>query len=81
MIFNVEMLAFGKGKIRSVNVPDAELSLPFSEHKRDDILELVYKYGQNDFQPMPFPSVSVGDVINYQNSRYEVDMIGFKKLM
>lgn len=60
MKFNVELWAFGDmGKIRFVDVPDAELT--------GDIvgdLSLIFHYGQNDFQPIDgVRSVSVDDVI------------------
>lgn len=76
MIFDVEMLAFGKpNEIRKVNVPDSEIT---EDHAQN--LNLVYKYGQNDFQRLPHPSVSVGDVINYNNEKYVVASIGFEKM-
>ena len=54
------MLGFSKkGTIREVDVPDDEVE--------DDLLELVYKYGQNDFQPRPIQSVSVGDVVELED--------------
>jgi hypothetical protein len=75
MIVEVEMLAFGNGEIRQVDIPDEKVS-----DNVDDMLELAFHYGQNDFQPKNYPSVSVGDVVHYNGERYEVDMIGFKKV-
>ena len=83
MVFEVEMNAFSRvrGQIRKVDVPDKELTTPFGESDKNYILEQIFKYGQNDFQPQSeFPSVSVGDVIRFKNSRYEVDIFGFKEL-
>jgi hypothetical protein len=59
MLFNVEMWSFGGlGKVRPVNVPDCEATGEIGE-----ILEGVFKYGQNMFQNVPdCHSVSVGDV-------------------
>lgn len=71
MDFQVEMLAFGDpGEIRIVSIPD----------DKEQSLENVFHYGQNDFQPKAHPSVSVGDVVTYQNEKYLVSGIGFKKL-
>jgi len=71
MDFQVEMLAFGEpDEIRIVNIPN----------NVEPSLENIFYYGQNDFQPKAHPSVSVGDVINYQNEKYLVAGIGFKKL-
>jgi hypothetical protein len=60
MKFEVELWAFGgMGQIREVDVPADELT----GDVRGD-LELVFKYGQNDFQPQSdCRSVSVGDVV------------------
>lgn len=33
---------------------------------KNRLLNLVYYYGQNDFQPRPAPSVSVGDIIEFK---------------
>jgi hypothetical protein len=75
MLFEVEMNAFADGKIREVRVPGEEMLKAGSV---DDVLELVFHFGQNDFQPVQgLPSVSVGDVIRYKNKRYEVDCFGF----
>lgn len=74
MIFNVEMLAFGKpNEIRNVEVPDNLLT----DNTEND-LELIFHYGQNDFQNKPHPSVSAGDIINYKNQKFVVAGIGFK---
>ena len=76
MIYDVELIAFGKpGEIRQVNVPDSQLT---EDHLSN--LQLVFHYGQNDFQKLPHPSVSVGDIINYNNEKFLVAAIGFKNM-
>lgn len=75
MIIEVEMLAFGNGEIREVEVPDGEVTSDV-----DQMLELVFHYGQNDFQPKNHPSVSVGDVVRLNNERYAVAGLGFRKV-
>lgn len=42
-------------------------------------LSLIYKYGQNEFQPQNLPSVSVGDQIYYGNYMYVVMGLGFER--
>ena len=75
MIFNVEMLAFGDGEIREVDVPNDR-----PNGNPDNDLELIFHFGQNDFQNKPHPSVSAGDVIHYKNNKYVVAGIGFKQM-
>ena len=42
------------------------------------MLDLAYKFGQNDFQPQALPSVSVGDVIDLgDRGRFLVASLGF----
>jgi len=83
MRFKVHMLAFYEegDKIRKVKVPcDAEKMLN-GEYTADKLLELVFKYGQNDFQPQQVYSVSVGDVIEmHEGLYYIVEAFGFKKI-
>lgn len=70
----VKMLAFGEpNEVRMVDVPNLT-----GDVNKD--LELVFQYGQNDFQNKPHPSVSVGDVIIYDNSHYLVLPLGFRKM-
>lgn len=77
MKYEVEMQAFQDGVIREVNVPDDELKPGDEEHN----LELIFKYGQNDFQPVRGRcSVSVDDVIRYEGKRFGVVGVGFKLL-
>lgn len=73
MIIQVEMHAFMDGAIRDVDVPIEGSGVPL-----DTMLELAFKYGQNDFQPRSgLPSVSVGDIIRYDGKRYAVTPHGF----
>ena len=78
MKFKIYLIAFGNGKIRTVEVPQkiAEEFCTTSEQ----MLELIFEYGQNDFQPQPLPSVSVGDVIELEKKFYMVKSIGFEKI-
>ena len=80
MTYEVEMLAFGKGQIREVEIPDEDTVTPFGPADTDYILEKIFKYGQNDFQPRNLPSVSVDDVIRLNGERYKVDFYGFKRV-
>lgn len=76
MIFNVEMLAFGKpNEIRKVDVPNSQITNDLMDN-----LQLIFHYGQNDFQDRPHPSVSVGDVIEYNGKNYTVDFVGFSEI-
>lgn len=81
----VHMLAFlNKGDVREVEIPDDEVEDAVSSHEvyaTDAILNLVYHYGQNDFQPIyNKPSVSVGDVIELDGKYWMVAPIGFKSI-
>jgi len=67
MIFEVELWAFHHPerdgpavRVRQVDVPDREVDAAGTV---EAVLERVFYYGQNDFQPLPLPSVSVGDVV------------------
>ena len=82
MIIPVHMFAFAakgdRSKIRKVEVPDNEWA---TAKGVNEILELVFKYGQNDFQNLPMPSVSVGDVVEVKMNEYFMVMAcGFKLL-
>lgn len=95
MKIKAHMLAFGGGKIREIDIPDNELKerilagatdpdmtgAQIQEHARDATLDAAFYYGQNDFQPRPFPSVSVGDVIELPDgSLHRVEGCGFTKI-
>jgi hypothetical protein len=70
----VEMVAFMNGAIRPVDVPMDE----FLAEDEAGQLELVFKYGQNDFQPKQFCSVSVGDVVRLNGRRFRVGGMGWE---
>lgn len=81
----VEMLAYGGGKVRTVEIPmeaaDHAVTVAATpEQAKEAMLELAFKYGQNDFQPKPFPSVSVGDVVRMFGTRFKVSAVGFEEL-
>lgn len=76
MEVKVSMEAFGNNGIRTVVLPK-EFE---SEENINTILEGVFYYGQNDIQPLPFPSVSVGDVIILRGKEYRVESIGFEEI-
>jgi hypothetical protein len=77
MKVEVEMRAFMNGAIRVVDIPDAELG---PEPTQVAVLELAFKYGQNDFQPQRMTSVSVGDVVRYDGRLFAVDFMGYKEV-
>jgi hypothetical protein len=83
----VEMQAFGGGRIRTVVIPVAEgagqtTESPFwRDLTTDQKLDHISYYGQNDFQPvMNQRSVSVGDVIRLEGKRYCIDAVGFTEV-
>lgn len=57
------LLAFGT----DVPIPTREIEIPESDtcaiERNDTLLDIAFRFGQNDFQPRPIRSVSVGDVI------------------
>lgn len=70
------MLAFCQGEEREIEIPDED-SKGTLRHQ----LEMAFYYGQNDFQPRSFPSVSVGDVIDMgPHGLHLVKGLGFKEL-
>ena len=71
----VEMLAYvDKGTFREVEIPDVEIP------NQDALLDSVFYYGQNDFQPQQMPSVSAGDVIYLNGKKILIKGAGFKEL-
>lgn len=78
MIVKVEMQAFAPGKVREVFVPDEEWGRADNTTRR---LERVFRYGQNDFQPQPLPSVSVGDVVVIDDRRFVCAPMGWRELL
>ena len=83
--FKVRMMAFctevgEKPVIREVNVDWSDLPDRSIASDPEDILGMIYEYGQNDFQPKEMPSVSAGDVIEMEDNLYLVAGLGFKKM-
>jgi hypothetical protein len=84
-IYKVFMLAL-KGSIN--NIREVEVPIQEVAHKDvDSVLEAIFRYGQNDFQPKNVRSVSVGDVIelvtptsDYKGVYYAVGGMGFVKI-
>lgn len=74
MVVKVHLLAFKNGEIRHVTIPDEEVT------SVERLLDLAFKYGQNDFQPQPLPSVSVGDVVEYEGQYHVVCPCGFAEM-
>jgi hypothetical protein len=73
MIVKVHMLAFcDKGTVREVEIADGFYSLSVKE-----VLAEVFGMGQNDLQPKQMPSVSTGDVIEYENQYWEIKAFRF----
>lgn len=84
MIVEVEMHAFGKRQtedgeapIRRVDVPGASWRLTTDELAQ---LELVFAFGQNERQPLPLPSVSVGDIVRLGGKRFVALPFGFREV-
>lgn len=78
MIVKVHMLAFMEGEVREVNVPDSELPV---EYRIDTLLDKVFHYGQNDFQPVANRcSVSMGDVVELGCQLWLVAPLGFREI-
>lgn len=76
--FNVRMLAFeDDGVIRQVDVPDDKVVLTKSHL---ELLELIFYYGQNDFQPQQVCSVSMGDVAEIGDKFYRCEAVGWKEI-
>ncbi len=84
-VIKVRMETF-HGEIREVEVPDndAYMSAPFTEVDVDEALRIIFHYGQNDIQSRDMPSISVGDVILFDDNEYRVEVANefeeFKKL-
>lgn len=74
MIVKVELWAFQKGVVREVNIPIESGNI-------HDLTELVFYWGQNDFQPVQGRcSVSAGDVICHDGKYILFVSIGCKEL-
>ena len=76
-IFQVKMSRFGDGKMRTVVIPTEELKGTVEAD-----LNKIYHYGQNDFAivEQKLPSLSVGDIIQYDDALHIVRNTGFTKL-
>ncbi len=46
--------------VRTIDIPEDEAPAP---HDDGDLLDLAFRYGQNDFQPRMASSLSVGDLV------------------
>lgn len=87
MKFTVHMLAFSeeRGKTREVDVPTGDAE---SAPTKEDLLDLIFKYGQNEKLRLPIYSVSTGDVIEINHypdnpstaSFFMVMGVGFKEI-
>jgi hypothetical protein len=76
MKIQVELLAFDfERKFREVTIPDGQVTEPVKA-----LLDQVFYWGQNDFQPQPCYSVSVGDVIHLPSGKWLVQSVGFLEL-
>jgi len=74
--YQVRMTHYEPPRTREVEVPNDELTGSI-EHD----LELIFRYGQNDFQPIPgIYSVSVGDVVEYNDQLYMAKALGYKQI-
>lgn len=74
-IIQVQQFRFNDGQYRNVEVPTSEITSDVFS-----VLDLVFHYGQNMFQPQNAPSVSVGDVINYDRRYFIVAGFGFTEI-
>lgn len=64
MQVKVHMLAYGNpGETRTVRLDDFDAWARLDDSSDGRLLDYVFRYGQNDFQAQPHPSVSVGDVV------------------
>ena len=68
---------YGGGTVRAVQIGAEEWGTAKTIKEQ---LDLVYYYGQNDVQPRPIPSVSVGDSILLGGKEYGVLPNGFKEV-
>jgi hypothetical protein len=72
------MLGVGKGELRPVEIPDSDHPDLMSN---DRLLDRVFYYGQNDFQPMKdCYSVSVGDVAHMRGRFWLCQSVGWREL-
>lgn len=79
MEIKVHLLAFGRpNEVRMVQLPPGCLQVGDVQ----EMLDLVFHYGQNDFQPQNHLSVSAGDVIELPMGLgyYFIAPMGFKEI-
>lgn len=63
-------------QLRPIDIPDHEAQGKTTQ----ELLELAFRYGQNDFQPREFYSVSMFDVVVLGNGeRWRCEMVGWSK--
>lgn len=79
MIIQVEMLAFmGEDVFRPVEISQEDID---ALENQNYLLELVFRNGQNDFQPSSDRcSVSAGDVVHLDGKKILIKGTGFKEL-
>jgi len=84
MQIKVHMLAFNDDNpspVRVVDVPQEDYNNVTGHSDPWMLADVVYCYGQNDFQARPIRSVSVGDVIEFPDGRLlRVRGVGFEVL-
>lgn len=82
MKIKVLMLAFGEpNQERIVDVGEfKEIPNCHDSNYLEELLELVFHYGQNDFQPQRCPSVSVGDVAVIDDRHFLCAAVGWKQI-
>ena len=65
-----------KWTFRLINIPTPPAGATLAE-----TLEVIFKYGQNDFQPVEgIRSLSVGDLVSYEGDFYKVESSGWTTL-
>lgn len=83
MVFiRVRMLANEERTQRGLSVKIREVAIPEGEYqgKAAHDLELVFHWGQNEFQPMERCSVSCGDVAEYGNKLWLCCLAGWQEI-
>lgn len=75
--FEVELNMFAQGVIREVEVPADDIEARMGTLA---VLDHIWKWGQNELQPMSVPSVSMGDVIRYDGRRWLITAEEYKEL-
>jgi len=77
-------LGFLNEGIRYVDVPEHKIPGEHMCHNNKEalhsLLDWVWHYGQNDFQPKEQRSLMVGDVICVYGYRFKIDDFGFSEI-